>query len=427
MFFTRRSLYLTLLAIPAGLFGEGPLWPLLVIGGVAVLCGLDWVIAPRPRNLTIARPDVKLRLGTVADMTLEITNSGSRRIKGSVRNGWPPSVSIAPSTVAIDLAPGRRTTATSVISPTRRGKISAGPLTIRSLGVLGLAGRQQSREDDASLTVMPAFTARRFLPSRINRLKEMEGRSLLLVSGEGTEFDSLREYVRGDDVRSIDWRSTARRGETLVKSWRPERDRRIISVLDCGRSSAIRIGDEPRIDSSIETTLLLAALSERSGDRLHVLAHDDALKVRIDPSRRSNMHQVAQALADVQPTLTQTDWKAVAAQVRQTVSTRALVVITTALDSGVVPGGLLEAIPLMKRHTIIIAVATDPTLVTMTETDGSAASAFEAAAAHRTILEEKALADHVARLGATVVFASPENLPAKVADTYLDLKESGRL
>ncbi|WP_054953225.1 DUF58 domain-containing protein [Flaviflexus massiliensis] len=427
MFFTFRSVILAFLAIPAGLFSEGALWPLLVIAGVAVLCGVDWLTAGNPNDVTITRPVIKLRLGTTETTDITVSNTGTRTIRGSVRNGWPPSVKVAPAIFPISLGPGSTTVITTVVSPSRRGTIHAGPITVRTNGILGLAGKQRSRNDDAHVTVMPAFTARRFIPSRVSRLREMEGRSLLLVSGEGTEFDSLREYVRGDDVRSIDWRSTARRGETLVKSWRPERDRRIVSVLDCGRSSSIRIGDQPRIDSSIETTLLLAALAERSGDRLHVLAHDEALQLRIDPSRRSNMHQIAGALADVQPSLTQTDWLGVAAQIRHTVTAKSLIVITTALDSGVIPGGLLEAIPLMRRHTVLIAVATDPRLREMTETDGTAASAFEAAAAHRTILEERAVANHVARLGAVVVFASPEQLPAKVADAYLDLKEAGRL
>lgn len=427
MFATLRSALLVLLAIPAGLLGGSWVWPVVVLLVVVALCGADWLLATNPQNIAVTRLDVPLRLGTVQSTDVEIRNNSSRRARGSVRNGWPPSVTAAPSLIPFNLGPGRRTIQSTIISPSRRGKIESGPITVRTAGPLGLAGRQRNREDSAKLTVMPAFKARRFLPSRIARLKEMEGKSLLLVSGEGTEFDSLREYVRGDDVRSIDWRSTARRGQTLVKTWRPERDRRIVSVLDCGRSSSIRIGEEPRIDSSIETTLLLAALAEKSGDLLHVLVHDDTLKARVDPARRSTIHTVAAALADVQPSLAQTDWADVAGNIRKTVNAKSLVVITTALDSGTVPGGLLEAISLLHRHTIIVAVATDPVIVNMTQTDGTSQGAYEAAAAHRALLDERALSDHLSRLGAVVVTAPPDDLPAKVADTYLALKEAGRL
>ena len=84
---------------------------------------------------------------------------------------------------------------------------------MRSDGPLGLAGRQaQHRDARGRVRVLPPFTARRHLPSRLARLRELDGNTSVQVRGQGTEFDSLREYVRGDDVRSIDWRATARAG-----------------------------------------------------------------------------------------------------------------------------------------------------------------------------------------------------------------------
>ena len=80
------------------------------------------------------------------------------------------------------------------------------------------------------------------------------------MRGQGTEFDSLREYVLGDDVRSIDWRATARRSDVVVRTWRPERDRQVVLVLDTGRTSAGRVGGAPRLESALDAALLLAAL-----------------------------------------------------------------------------------------------------------------------------------------------------------------------
>ena len=105
----------------------------------------------------------------------------------------------------------------------------------------------------------------------------------VLIRGQGTEFDSLREYVVGDDVRSIDWRATARRADVVVRTWRPERDRRVVIVLDTGRTSAGRVGVDPtasdpggwpRLDWSMDAALLLAALASRAGDHVDFLAHD---------------------------------------------------------------------------------------------------------------------------------------------------------
>src|SRR6478735_9309587 len=102
----------------------------------------------------------------------------------------------------------------------------------------------------------------------------------VLIRGPGTEFDSLREYVIGDDVRAIDWRATARRGDVVVRTWRPERDRRVMIVLDTARTSAVRVLDAPRIDASIEAALLLAALAGRAGDRVELVAYDRRVRAR---------------------------------------------------------------------------------------------------------------------------------------------------
>ncbi len=158
--------------------------------------------------------------------------------------------------------------------PTRRGDRLAARVTVRSLGPLGLAARQGSHEVPWRLRVLPPFTSRRHLPSRLARLRELDGRTAVMVRGQGTEFDSLREYVVGDDVRSIDWRATARAADVMVRTWRPERDRRVLLVLDTGRTAAGRVGDAPRLDAAMDAALLLAALASRAGDRVDLLAYD---------------------------------------------------------------------------------------------------------------------------------------------------------
>ncbi len=124
-------------------------------------------------------------------------------------------------------------------------------------------------------------TRRKHLPSRLARLRELDGRSTILQRGQGTEFDSLREYVPGDDVRSIDWRGTARSTTVVVETWRPERDRHVLIVLDSGRTSAGRVGDQPKLDHAMDAALLLAALASRAGDRVDLLIADREVRASV--------------------------------------------------------------------------------------------------------------------------------------------------
>ena len=128
---------------------------------------------------------------------------------------------------------------------------------------------------------LPPFESRKHLPSRLARLRDLDGRAAVRVRGQGTEFDSLREYVRGDDVRSIDWRASARNRNVVVRTWQPERDRRVVLVLDTSRTSAGRVGDVPRLDSAMDAALLLAALAARAGDRIDFVAGDRRVRSRL--------------------------------------------------------------------------------------------------------------------------------------------------
>ncbi|MCZ2264901.1 DUF58 domain-containing protein, partial [Isoptericola sp. QY 916] len=322
---------------------------------------------------------------------------------------------------------------------------------VRSFGPLRVAARQASIPVPARLRVLPEFASRRHLPSRLARLREMDGRAAVQVRGEGTEFDSLREYVVGDDVRSIDWRATARRGDVVVRTWRPERDRRVVIVLDTGRTSAARIGtaaaadterapegaddDAPsslggtRLEAGIEAALLLGALADRAGDRVQVLAYDRALRARVaGASGPRLLPALAESLSTVEPALLETDWPGLVGQVRQRVAQRSLVVLLTSLDPAAVETGLLPVIDrLSGTHQVVVAAVADVDAARLRADRSSAAAVYDAAAAARADLERAAVSTVLRQHGAEVVEALPDDLAPRLADTYLALKAAGRL
>ena len=158
------------------------------------------------------------------------------------------------------------------------------------------------------MRVQPAFASRRFLPERLSRLRTLDGLMAARARGQGTEFDSLRDYVAGDDVRSIDWRATARRSEVVVRTWRPERDRQVLLVLDTGRTSAGRVGDTPRLDAALDAALLLSALASRAGDRVDLLAVDRVPRAAVEGAGRDELlSRLVDAMALLEPALVESD------------------------------------------------------------------------------------------------------------------------
>lgn len=416
----------------------GAAWVMVGWLTLAVLLGAaDLALAASPRRMRLERTiPARVRLGEPASAELLVTNAGARMLTALVRDGWQPSAGAVPTRARLRIPPGERRRMTVELTPTRRGERRVRHVTVRAFGPMGLWARQATLESPGAIRVLPPFHSRRHLPSRLARLRELDGRTSVMVRGEGTEFDSLREYVRGDDVRSIDWRATARRDDAatggrrlVVRTWRPERDRRVVIVIDTGRMSAARIEDEPRLDTAFEAALLLGALASRAGDRVDVLAYDRRVRARIHGvSGTELLARTVDALAVVEPELIETDWAGIPARVGELTRGRSLVVLLTAIDSPGASGELLTALPqLTARHTVVVASVLDPAVRAATRERGDRGEVYRAAAAERALLDTARTAGAVRRLGAEVVTAPPAELPPALADAYLALKAAGRL
>ncbi|WP_062516033.1 DUF58 domain-containing protein [Demequina gelatinilytica] len=399
------------------------------VAAVIALALLDTWMAPPTASVGVRR-DVpgSVRLTQSTRSSLLVANVGRRRVRGAVRDAWQPSAGADETRHRFSLARGETVTFRTRLTPTRRGDRHAGAVTVRTDGPLRLAGRQRSLDAPARLRVLPEFASRRHLPSRLRRLREIDGRTAVQLKGAGSEFDSLRDYVIGDDVRAIDWRGTARRGEVVVRTYRPERDRRVVVVLDCARLSAARVGDAPRLDASIEASLLLAALASRAGDRVQATAFDRAEQARAASSGPAFMTELADALAPVEASLLEPDWPAMVRLVESRVSQRSLVVLLTTVETSALDSGLIEAVGALQRHhQVLVGSVEDPELGSMLRARGDADAVYGAGAASRALLEREAVATRLRQLGAEVVLALPDDLAPAVCDRYLALKAAGRL
>ncbi|MET1017578.1 MAG: DUF58 domain-containing protein [Leifsonia flava] len=408
-------------------------WVLLAV----VLAGIDLATAASPRSVTVARDlPARVRLGESVAAELYLTNGGTRHLRGVVRDAWQPSAGASVTRARIDIPAGERRRVTVVLTPFRRGERRVETVTVRSFGWLGLAARQASLVAPGRIRVLPPFTARKHLPSRLARLRELDGRTAVMLRGQGTEFDSLREYVRGDDVRSIDWRATARQGVSgaapqrlMVRTWRPERDRRVVVVVDSARTAAARIENEPRIDTAFEASLLLGALASHAGDRVDFVAWDRRVRGRVQGAAGAELlSRMVDSMAVIEPELIEADWAGVPALVRGITNRHALVVLLTSIDAPGASGALLAMLPqLTRRHTVLVASVTDPaTLAAVSDRDDLEA-VYRAAAAERALLDVARVSAAIRRLGGEVVTGAPADLPPALADRYIALKAAGRL
>ncbi|MFJ9621461.1 DUF58 domain-containing protein [Streptomyces sp. NPDC101181] len=432
----RTALLAALGSLPVGILA--PSWMGMVAVNaplsLAILC--DYALAAPVRTLRFTRSgDTSVRLGGSAEVQLTVTNTSRRRLRSQLRDAWPPSSwpegASGPSprhTLTVPAGEQRRLT--TVLRPTRRGDRHAERITVCSYGPLGLAARQGHHRAPWTVRVLPPFTSRKHLPSRLARLRELDGRTSVLTRGEGTEFDSLRAYVPGDDTRSIDWRATARQSAVAVRTWRPERDRHIMIVLDTGRTSAGRVGDIPRLDAAMDATLLLTALATRAGDRVSLLAYDRRVRARVQGRTAAGdvLATVVNSLATLEPELIETDARGLSTAALAEAPRGSLIVLLTTLEAAPVEEGLLPVLPqLTQRHTVLLAAVSDPRVEELAAGRGTVEAVYEAAAARQAQADRRRTADRLRRHGVTVVDAPPDNLAPALSDAYLTLKSAGRL
>ncbi|WP_197375238.1 DUF58 domain-containing protein [Mycolicibacterium baixiangningiae] len=435
----RAALIALLCVVPIGAAPAPGVAFVALFGALLAAIVVDIALAASPRALALTRSgDTAARLGQSVDSVLAVHNPGRRRFRGRLRDAWPPSAHGEPRTHRVDLPAGQHLTLRTTLRPTRRGDLTSALVTARSIGPLGLAGRQASHRVAGQIRVLPPFLSRKHLPSRLARLRELDGSTPALIRGQGTEFDSLREYVIGDDVRSIDWRASARRADVVVRTWRPERDQRIVIVLDTGRTSAGRVGVDPtasdpggwpRLDWSMDAALLLAALAARAGDRVDFLAHDRVARAGVfNASRTELLAQLVAAMAPLQPALVESDPAAMASAVQRRVRRRALVVLLTDLNASALEEGLMEVLPqLATRHHVLIAAVADPRVDVLAAGRDDAAAVYDAAAAERARNDRHRIAAALRQVGADVVDAPPDELAPALADRYLEMKATGRM
>lgn len=422
-------------------FGAVPVIVLSTLGVSAWLVMASWLVlctvaaladvsaAARLDAVSIEREiPARARLGEPVESAVLVTNSGKRHLRGLLRDGWQPTAGAPAERRRLDVPAGERRRIDIPLRPRRRGERTTDFVAIRAAGPLRLAGRQRRIPAPGALRVLPPFASRRHLPSRVARLRELDGSSSVQVRGPGTEFDSLREYVRGDDVRAIDWRATARAGTTMLRTWRPERDRHVVILVDTGRTAAARVGDGTRLDAAMEAALLLAALAAQAGDHVHLVMFDRVVRARVTGvDGPALLPALVDAMAPVDAQLIDTDWDGAFAQVRALTTRPSLVAVLTAQDAPEAARGFLGALPLLTRRArLVVGAVTDvspePSAARLTASD-----VYRAAARSQTARDASRVADAVVRAGGDALVGSPDDLPPRLADRYLQLKAAGRL
>jgi uncharacterized protein (DUF58 family) len=411
-----------------------PVWVALAISeaAVLVLVVLDVMRAPSPGSLQIHRrvPDV-LRLGRPAEVVVTAHNPTARRLEVSVHDASPPSLGRAPRRHHAWLEPGAWAELRAELRPTRRGKVPLGPITVRSGGPWGLAGRQSTLAISQAVKVYPALRGRAEVELRVRRGRLLQaGIRSSALRGGGSDFDSLREYRPDDEFRRINWRATARSPKAIANQFREERNQEVILLLDASRAMAAQVEEVSRLEHALDAAVAVAELASRVGDHVGVLAFGRDVRAQVDPrGSRDQPHRIVDLLFALEPRLEAPNYARAFAALLQRHRRRSLLVLFTDLSEQSVLEPLIEAIPvLLVRHLVLIAAVRDPEVESLAAAlPSTSEEAYDKSAAAGFLAWRDDATARLRRLGATTLDLHPGELAGRVADEYLRIKALGRL
>lgn len=374
----------------------------------------------------------RFAIGDATDVHLLIANVSHRDVDLWVKDEYPPEMRVEDGREAsFGVEAGSEATFTYSVTAPKRGKYEFGTTAVRFLSRLGLVWCQTTLCGSETVKVYPNMRRAREM-----ELKAVGANSFLAVRrrsvrrGEGREFESMRDYVRGDELRHISWTTTARRGKLTTRQYQIERDQTIIIALDAGRLMTGRIGDETKFDTAIHASLALISAAAKGGDNCGVVVFGRNIKRYLPPKKSiGHIDAVLEALHDLEPEMIEPSYSRAFEFISANAKKRSFVVILTDLVDKESSAELIDSLKLLRpTHLPLVVTIGDRDLnSTVSAVPETLREVFVQSAAEEIIHQRDSALRKVETYGGLALDVTTQNLAPGLLETYLRVKERGMI
>ncbi|MDQ1707289.1 MAG: hypothetical protein QOJ88_500 [Pyrinomonadaceae bacterium] len=374
----------------------------------------------------------RFAVGAETEVRINVQNAEAHAVALILKDEFPPQMKLSDLRTAHFRVPAQTSAALVYgLTPPRRGRFDFGQIVVRFLSRFNLVWCETRVGQPSTVKVYPNLRR-----AREAELKALGARSLVSSHrkaswrGEGREFESLRDYVRGDELRHISWSATARRGKLTTRQYQIERDQTILIAIDGGRLMTARIEHETKLDSAVHAALALMSAAARAGDNAGLLVFGRKIKSYLPPGRgHEHMDAALEALYSVEPEMIEPSYSRAFEFIAAHSKRRSLVILLTDLVDEEGSKELLTALGLLRpRHLPLVVTIADRDLkavVSNAPADGR--ELFTQSVAEEIMyLREAALRLVEARGGLALDVTAAALAPA-LLEKYLQVKERGLL
>lgn len=395
---------------------------------------VDYFISRKlTEELTIRREfNRKFAIGDATEVKLFVENASAKDFRLKIKDEFPPEMRLDETREA-EFIVRAQTFAEFFygLTPPKRGNYKFGQTAVRRLSKFGLVWCQDYLNKAENVKVYPNMRRAREM-----ELKALGAHSFLAVQrkavlrGEGREFESMRDYVRGDELRHISWTTTARRGKLTTRQYQIEREQNLTIALDAGRLMTGRIGDETKFDTAIHASLALMSAAARAGDNCGLVVFGRKVKKYLPPKRGvEHIDAVLEALHDLEPELIEPSYTGAFQFIASNTKKRSFVVILTDLVDKESSRELIASLKLLcPRHLPLVVTIGDRDLnATVSEKPEKIKDVFTQSAAEEIIHQRESALRLVETIGGLALDVTTNSLAPRLLETYLKVKERGLL
>lgn len=436
--FSRRFYILLALGlIPLSLSWNFPFLRAIVIAYdilLILLALMDWFISRKlPEEMNLTRSfEKRFAIGDANEVKLYLENKTPQNFTLILKDEYPPEMNLSGEREETFKLSAQTTAQMNyTVTPPKRGVYHFGQTAVRFVSKLGLVWCQSNLGTEQTVKVYPNIRR-----AREAELKALGSASYLAVQrrsvrrGEGREFESMRDYVRGDELRHISWTATARRSKLTTRQYQIERDQTILIAIDAGRLMTGRIDGETKFDTAIHASLSLMSMAARGGDNAGIAIFGRKVKKFLPPKRGvEHLDAVLEALHDLEPELIEPSYARAFQFISANLKKRSLVVVLTDLVDKESSKELLNSLKLLRpRHLPLVVTIGDRDLnQTVSKMPADIKEVFSQSAAEEIIHQRDAALRMVETQGGLALDVNVSSLAPNLLETYLKVKERGLL
>jgi uncharacterized protein (DUF58 family) len=394
---------------------------------------VDYLASERAGAFKVEREtEERFAMGAANRVTLKLTNRSARTVTFVVKDEYPPQMELLGTReVRMTVPAGRSRSWSYELLPTARGKYGFGNTAVRFRSRFGLIWRQLSFPTAVDVKVYPDIGEAKKNELFAHRNRRMEpGLRRMRLRGQGREFESLREFVIGDEIRHISWAATARRGKLITRQYTVERSQNVVVLLDTGRLMTARIGKLSKLDHAINATLSISYVAAAGGDNVGLVVFSRHVIGYLPPRRgHDQINRLMEALYSIEPQMIEPSYKRAFNFFEANCHRRSLVVILTDLVDR-------DASALLLEHTSKLVPRHLPLIVTIGDTDlrelvrahpDSSADVYRQSVAEGILRQREEALSRIHRLGGLALDVPAGRLSLELVNKYLEVKERGLL